>query len=87
MRRSRPRTWFVRSTPRPRTWTAAEAATSLLAVLVTSGHELLTVIEGDGATAADTRRITEWMAKERPDVAVEVHGGGQPHYPYLFGAE
>ena len=47
----------------------------------------MTVIEGEGATPANTRRITEWLAEERPDVTVEVHHGGQPLYPYLFGVE
>ncbi|HLN17774.1 MAG TPA: DAK2 domain-containing protein [Acidimicrobiales bacterium] len=50
-------------------------------------HELVTLIEGEGATAADTRRITGWLADEHPDVAVEVHHGGQPLYPYLLGIE
>jgi len=45
------------------------------------------VIEGEGATPANTRRITQWLAEERPGVAVEVHHGGQPLYPYLFGVE
>jgi dihydroxyacetone kinase-like predicted kinase len=67
--------------------TMAEAATALLDELVTARHELLTVVEGDGATPAATRRITAWLAAERPSVSVEVHEGGQPHYPYLFGAE
>ena len=67
--------------------TMAEAATALLAELVTERHELVTVVEGDGANAAATRRITEWLAAERPSVSVEVHEGGQPHYPYLFGVE
>jgi DAK2 domain fusion protein YloV len=67
--------------------TMAEAATALLDELLTARHELVTVVEGDGATAAATRRITAWLAAERPSVSVEVHQGGQPHYPYLFGAE
>ena len=41
----------------------------------------------DGATSATTRWITEWLGEERPGVAVEVHHGGQPLYPYLFGIE
>ncbi len=65
----------------------AVAACALLDVVVTEGHELVTVIEGDGATQANTRRITQWLAEERPGVAVEVHHGGQPLYPYLFGIE
>jgi dihydroxyacetone kinase-like predicted kinase len=64
-----------------------EAATALLDRLVAADHEIVTLIEGEGATAAHTRRITEWMKDHRPDVAVEVHHGGQPLYPYLFSVE
>ena len=65
----------------------AVAACALLDLVVTDDHELVTVIEGDGATPANTRRITQWLAEERPGAAVEVHHGGQPLYPYLFGIE
>jgi DAK2 domain fusion protein YloV len=67
--------------------TLGEATTGLLDLLVGEHHEIVTVIEGEGATAADTRRITEWLGEHRPDAAVEVHHGGQPLYPYLFGVE
>jgi uncharacterized protein len=67
--------------------TAADAAVKLLEALVTPSHEIVTVIEGEGATAADTRRITEWLGEHRPDVSAEIHHGGQPLYPYLFGVE
>jgi dihydroxyacetone kinase-like predicted kinase len=63
------------------------ALTGLLDVLVADEHELVTIIEGDGASAADTRRATIWLSDNRPDVAVEVHHGGQPLYPYLVGVE
>lgn len=65
----------------------AEAAIRLLDALLGDGHELVTVIEGEGATAGDTRRITEWLHDEHPGVAPEIHHGGQPHYPYLLGIE
>jgi hypothetical protein len=64
-----------------------EAAIRLLDRLVTDDHEIVTIIEGDGATAGDTRAITEWLGEHRPDVSPEVHHGGQPLYPYLFGVE
>jgi DAK2 domain fusion protein YloV len=67
--------------------TLAEAATGLLDALVTDDHEIVTIIEGDGASAADTRRITEWLAEHHPDVAAEIHHGGQPLYPYLLSVE
>ncbi|HET9089546.1 MAG TPA: DAK2 domain-containing protein [Acidimicrobiales bacterium] len=65
----------------------AVAANALLASLIHEGHELVTIIEGDGATPANTRRISEFLAEEYPALAVEVHHGGQPLYPYLFGVE
>ncbi|MDQ3353478.1 MAG: DAK2 domain-containing protein [Actinomycetota bacterium] len=64
-----------------------DATTGLLDALVDEGHELVTLIEGEQAEAADTERITGWLAEHRPDVEVEVHQGGQPLYPYLLGIE
>ena len=64
-----------------------DAATVLLQVLVQDGHEIVTIIEGDGASAAHTRHITEWLAEHKPGATAEVHHGGQPLYPYLFGIE
>jgi len=65
----------------------ATASSKLLSALITNKHELLTIIEGDGATAANTRRITDFLEEEFPNIAVEVHHGGQPLYPYYFGIE
>jgi DAK2 domain fusion protein YloV len=65
----------------------AGAATALLSDLVTPAHELVTIIEGDGSSAANTRRITEFLAERYPSLAVEVHHGGQPLYPYYVGVE
>ncbi|MGO9028577.1 MAG: DAK2 domain-containing protein [Acidimicrobiales bacterium] len=62
-------------------------ACALLDRLVTDEHDLVTLIEGEGSGAADTRRITEWLGEHRPDVVTEVHHGGQPLYPYLFSIE
>ncbi|MFP5255004.1 MAG: DAK2 domain-containing protein [Acidimicrobiia bacterium] len=65
----------------------ADAATALLDALVTERHEIVTIIEGEGASAATTRHITEWLGERRPGASAEVHHGGQPLYPYLFGIE
>ena len=59
----------------------------LLSRLLDESHELVTLIEGEGARVADTRRIEQWLSEEHPDVALEVHQGGQPLYPYLLGIE
>ena len=65
----------------------AEVAVGLLDVLVTEDHEIVTIIEGEGATVGDTRHIRQWLEDNRPDVETEVHHGGQPLYPYYFGIE
>ena len=67
--------------------TLTGAATDLLSSLILDSSELLTVVTGVDATAAHTDVITAWVADNHPDVAVEVHSGGQPLYPYLFGVE
>jgi uncharacterized protein len=67
--------------------TCARASIKLLDKLMTESHELVTIIEGDGSSAAITRQISEWVYEERPNASVEVHPGGQPLYPYLFGIE
>ena len=59
----------------------------LLSRLLDEQHELVTLIEGEGARVADTRRIEEWLSEEYPSVTLEVHQGGQPLYPYLLGIE
>jgi hypothetical protein len=67
--------------------TLADATTALLEHLVAENHEILTVLDGEGANAGVTRHITEWMSEHHPAVMVEVHHGGQPLYPYLFSIE
>ncbi len=65
-----------------------DVCTGLLDVLLADGdYELVTIIEGDGASAGTTRAVTEWLAEHHPDVEAEIHHGGQPLYPYLFGIE
>jgi dihydroxyacetone kinase-like predicted kinase len=68
--------------------TLAGACAALLATLIDGdAHEIVTIIEGEGASRADTRRITEWLAEHHPLLTAEVHHGGQPLYPYFFGIE
>ena len=63
------------------------ASTLLLSSLVQPDHELVTIIEGDGASGASTRLLTDFLADAWPALTVEVHHGGQPLYPYYFGLE
>ncbi len=61
--------------------------TQLLELLITDDHEIVTIIEGEGASAAITRHITGWLGDHHPALTTDIHHGGQPLYPYLFGIE
>ena len=63
------------------------AVVALLEQLVGPTAEIITVVEGRDATGGQTDMIRTWLGENRPDVQVEVHRGGQPLYPYLFGVE
>ena len=63
------------------------AIQSLLEQLVTESSEIVTVVEGTDASAGSTDLVRAWLEANRPDATVEVHRGGQPLYPYLFGVE
>ncbi|MCP3933969.1 MAG: DAK2 domain-containing protein [Actinomycetia bacterium] len=64
-----------------------EAAIRLLDHIVDDDHEIVSIIEGSDAGPPETRPIREWLVEHRPGVEVEVHKGGQRHYPYYFGIE
>ncbi|NBU17378.1 MAG: hypothetical protein EBS48_10305, partial [Actinobacteria bacterium] len=66
---------------------AVGASTQLLDHIIDDAGELLTIVTGSDATPSETDQIVAWLGDNRPDVAVEVHRGGQPLYPYLFGIE
>lgn len=66
---------------------AAQAATGLLDEIIDDSHELITVISGADATAADVDEVLAWLAEQHPEVEVEVHEGNQPLYPFYFGVE
>jgi DAK2 domain fusion protein YloV len=69
------------------TASASDAAIHLLLALLTDEHEIVTLIEGEGSNAGETRRITEWLAEQKPHITAEIHHGGQPLYPYYLGVE
>jgi dihydroxyacetone kinase-like predicted kinase len=63
------------------------SATGLLERIVDDTAELVIVVTGADAEPAATEQIGAWLRDHCGDVAVEVHHGGQPLYPYLFGVE
>lgn len=64
-----------------------DACRGLLADLLVSGGEILTILTGEGAEEQQTVELEDWLAQQFPDVEIEVHEGGQPLYPYLFAVE
>ena len=64
-----------------------DAALALVTGMVTEDSEIVTVLVGAEARAADTERVRQQVALAHSQVEVEVHEGGQPLYPYLIGVE
>jgi dihydroxyacetone kinase-like predicted kinase len=63
------------------------AAKALLEHLVDDDRELVTVITGADADEDATAGLEAWFADRFTGIELEVHTGGQPLYPYLFGVE
>jgi dihydroxyacetone kinase-like predicted kinase len=62
-----------------------EVVHAVLARLLAEPRGLLTLLTGDDAPALDG--LLEELAASHPDLELEVHEGGQPHYPLLLAAE
>ena len=58
---------------------------AVVARLLENGGEILTVLTGDEAPDGDA--LANRIAARHPGIEVEVHEGGQPHYPLLLSAE
>ncbi|MCU1491381.1 MAG: domain fusion protein YloV [Acidimicrobiaceae bacterium] len=65
----------------------AEVTCALLERLLAPEHEIVTLIEGAGASEAVSRQVSEWLAVKHPGVSLERHRGGQPLYPFLLSIE
>jgi DAK2 domain fusion protein YloV len=63
----------------------APVAASVVQQLVGDAADVLTVLVGDGTNGADA--VVETIRAAHPGLEVEVHDGGQPHYPLLFAVE
>ncbi|HEU4448786.1 MAG TPA: DAK2 domain-containing protein [Gaiellaceae bacterium] len=60
-------------------------AREVLDHLLEPGADVLTLLLGHGAEGVDD--LVSFVREEHPDLELEVHEGGQPHYPLLFAAE
>ncbi len=66
---------------------ASAAAIGLFGHLLEESSELVTLLCGEGATANEVDAVVSWIGSNRPDIAVEVHHGGQRLYPFIIGVE
>ena len=64
-----------------------QVAQDLLARLLSSGGELVTVVAGADAPEGAVDRLVAWVEREHPLVEVLGYAGGQPHNPLLLGVE
>jgi len=46
---------------------------------------LLTLLRGEGAPSLNG--LLDELAERHPELELDVHDGGQPHYPLLLSAE
>jgi uncharacterized protein len=62
-----------------------EIARGVAQGLLAEPRELLTVLTGAGAPPLNG--LLEELAERHPELEIDVHEGGQPHYPLLLSAE
>ncbi len=62
-----------------------EAARAVLETLLAEPRSVLTLLTGTEAPAVE--RLVEELRESYPDLELDVHDGGQPHYPLLLAAE
>ncbi|ANU27942.1 DAK2 domain-containing protein [Planococcus versutus] len=55
--------------------------------LVDSEAEIVTILYGEDATAADAQKLAEFIESLNNEVEVEVHDGKQPLYPFILAVE
>jgi DAK2 domain fusion protein YloV len=62
-----------------------DVARELLARLLAEPRDVLTLLRGEGAPPLSG--LLEELEASHPELEVDVHEGGQPHYPLLISAE
>jgi len=62
-----------------------EVARGLLERLLGEPHDVLTLLTGEGAPPLNG--LLDELAERHPELELDVHEGGQPHYPLLLSAE
>ena len=62
-----------------------DVARELLELLLAQPRDVLTLLRGEGAPPLNG--LLDELAERHPELELDVHDGGQPHYPLLLSAE
>ena len=62
-----------------------EVARALIERLLAEPRDVLTLLRGEGAPSLNG--LLDELAERHPELELDVHEGGQPHYPLLLSAE
>jgi len=62
-----------------------EVARGLVERLLAEPRDVLTLLRGEGAPSLNG--LLDELAERHPELELDVHDGGQPHYPLLLSAE
>jgi DAK2 domain fusion protein YloV len=65
----------------------ADVAARLLARLLSTGGELVTLVRGAEADDAVVDAVRRRVRRQEPGVEVQVYDGGQPYWPLIVGVE
>lgn len=59
----------------------------ILLNLIEESYEIITIFYGDEAKEKDVQKMANKIMEKNPDVEIEIHEGGQQHYPLLISLE
>ena len=59
----------------------------ILEELIKKGYQIVTIIYGEGAKKEKIDEMVKNLTKKFPNIELEIHEGGQKHYPLLISVE
>jgi hypothetical protein len=59
----------------------------VLEELIKKGYEIITIIYGEGAKKEKIDQLVQNLTQKYANIEIEIHNGGQRHYPLLVSAE
>ncbi|MBP1950704.1 DAK2 domain-containing protein [Virgibacillus litoralis] len=64
-----------------------ETVKLLLNEMITEDDEILTILQGEDASAEEVELIEKYIEETYEDVEIEIHNGNQPIYSFIFSVE